>query len=163
MCSARLWPLARRRKQPPFHRPTDGFETLTELSGPHAGPVGRPSPPSAILSLSATTVAHTEQPQKYNPTEKNMRQIAAFGEKTEVEEMSCWWACFVSCFATVWFFAHWFIVPSCENKPLLLTVAVYNTASLSTTGVHVWRMFVLLGQSYANMAVAQIRRREWDS
>lgn len=81
------------------------FQDTGGLSDPHVGPADRPSPTPAILSLPATTAAHTEQPQIYNPTEKNMRQIAGFWEKAEVEEMSCWWSCFVFCFATVRVFA----------------------------------------------------------
>lgn len=92
------------------------FQDTGGLSDPHVGPANRPSPPPAILSLPATTVAHTEQPQIYNPTEKNMRQIAAFGAKAEVEEMSCWWSCFVSCFATVRVFASWFIAQAAKTS-----------------------------------------------
>lgn len=111
----------------------------------------QPSPHPAILSLPATTVAHTEQPQIYSPTEKNTRQIAAFGEKAGVEEMSCWWSCFASCFATVQGFRKLIYSTSSKNKPLLLvpqlTVAAKCTAGLGNTWVHVWRMFVLLGSS----------------
>lgn len=54
------------------------FQGSVELSDPHVGPANRPSPPLAILSLRATTVAHTEQPQIHNPTEEKYETNCSF-------------------------------------------------------------------------------------
>lgn len=101
------------RKQPPFHRPADGLETLqsTQLSSPHASPLAFPtlgySGPLCHCGgfHSATTQIKPEQ-------EKH--------EKLEVEERRGR-RCIVYCLS-----CFFFLIPTCQH---MVRELIYGTAA----------------------------------